>query len=162
MSNKKPLNDLTLEEYDTLQDCGMLFEFYPEATGNWKKDLTPVYFNEERIDTIAQNGNTGEHYNDETEYLLSNEANAARLRESMKQAEKGKTKENEVKHPRHYLILDTEAIELIHKSLSKEEFRGYCLGNILKYRLRAGKKGDAVEDLAKALEYEKIWGKYGK
>jgi len=65
-----------------------------------------------------------------------------------------------VKNPKHYGILDTEVIELIRLSLSKEEFRGYCLGNIMKYRLRAGKKDDAQQDLEKANEYERIWGKY--
>jgi hypothetical protein len=32
-------------------------------------------------------------------------------------------------------------------------YEAYCLGNELKYRLRAGLKGDAVEDIAKAMEY---------
>lgn len=31
--------------------------------------------------------------------------------------------------------------------------RGFCLGNTVKYIARAGKKGDRVEDLKKALWY---------
>ncbi len=62
--------------------------------------------------------------------------------------------------PSHYKVLDCEVIDIIADTLTKEEFRGYCLGNIIKYRMRAGKKNDAAEDLAKADEYEKIWSKY--
>ena len=65
-----------------------------------------------------------------------------------------------VKTPKHYKILDTEAIDIIFKSLSQEEFGGYCLGNALKYRLRAGKKDKLEQDIAKAEEYELIYAKY--
>ena len=37
--------------------------------------------------------------------------------------------------------------------LTPEEFRGYCKGNALKYISRAGKKGSAREDAAKAAWY---------
>lgn len=37
--------------------------------------------------------------------------------------------------------------------LTPEEFRGYCLGNVLKYVSRAGKKDNGQEDLAKAAWY---------
>jgi hypothetical protein len=35
-------------------------------------------------------------------------------------------------------------------------FEAYCFGNELKYRLRAGFKGDAQEDIDKALKYEEF------
>ena len=38
--------------------------------------------------------------------------------------------------------------------MSEEEYRGYLKGNILKYRLRAGKKLDGKEDIKKAMDYE--------
>ncbi len=60
-----------------------------------------------------------------------------------------------VRHPSHYRIMGTEVIDLIHDNLTPEEFRGYCKGNILKYRLRAGHKGDAtVADLERYFAYE--------
>lgn len=66
-----------------------------------------------------------------------------------------------VNNPNHYqLFPETEAIVVIAKSLTDEEFRGYCLGNSLKYRLRAGKKGSAEEDLAKADKYVELYNKY--
>ena len=60
-----------------------------------------------------------------------------------------------VNAPSHYMLWDNlEAIEVIRKTLSTSEWKGYCKGSILKYRLRAGKKSDGAEDLAKAAVYE--------
>lgn len=67
-----------------------------------------------------------------------------------------------VRHPSHYRIMGTEVIDLIHDNLTPEEFRGYCKGNILKYRLRAGHKGDATEDIAKAKQFERWHDLYGE
>ncbi len=63
-----------------------------------------------------------------------------------------------VNHPKHYQVFpDLEAIEIIARSMTEEMFRGYCLGNALKYRLRAGKKDDVKQDLAKAETYARIF-----
>ena len=58
-----------------------------------------------------------------------------------------------VKHPAHYCVGGIETIDYIRAKLTPEEFIGYCKGNALKYISRAGKKGDASEDLAKAAVY---------
>ena len=58
-----------------------------------------------------------------------------------------------VKHPAHYCVGGIETIDYIRAKLTREEFIGYCKGNALKYISRAGKKGDAAEDLAKAAVY---------
>ena len=57
-----------------------------------------------------------------------------------------------VKHPSHYTLFADgwEVVDVIRSSLSPVEFRGWCKGNWLKYRLRAGEKGPAEECLAKA------------
>lgn len=53
-----------------------------------------------------------------------------------------------VNHPAHYKGRGMESIEVI------EGFDlGFHLGNAVKYILRAGKKGDRVEDLRKAIWY---------
>ena len=53
-----------------------------------------------------------------------------------------------VHNPPHYKSGGIEAIDVI------EAFElGYRLGNVLKYVLRAGRKGDALEDLEKAAWY---------
>lgn len=63
---------------------------------------------------------------------------------------------DEVNHPQHYqLFPDMEAFDVIKRTLSPEELRGYLKGNILKYRLRAGKKGDAAKCVAKADWYSR-------
>lgn len=66
-----------------------------------------------------------------------------------------------VTKPSHYSFFDgIEAIEIIARSMTREQFRGYCLGNMLKYRLRAGKKSElayAEKDLAKANFYSELF-----
>jgi len=66
-----------------------------------------------------------------------------------------------VRNPTHYQVMPgVEAIELIRKSMSDEMWKGYCLGNTMKYRLRAGKKGDPKQDLDKADFYKELYEKY--
>lgn len=62
------------------------------------------------------------------------------------------SREELVNHPPHYGGADNayEAIKVI-----EAWGLGFCLGNALKYIARAGKKGDALEDLEKAEWYLK-------
>ena len=69
-----------------------------------------------------------------------------------------------VREPSHYTLFDgIEAIEIIARSMTTEQFRGYILGTVLKYRLRAGKKQDlayAEKDLAKASFFTELYEKH--
>lgn len=66
-----------------------------------------------------------------------------------------------VHSPKHYAVFDgTEAIEIIASSLTQEEFRGYCFGNLLKYRLRCGKKDNVTQELNKADKYKELYEDY--
>lgn len=69
-----------------------------------------------------------------------------------------------VRTPSHYMLFDNvEAIEVIARSMTVEQFKGYVLGNILKYRLRAGKKSELAtmeKDLKKAAFYQELFDKY--
>ena len=69
-----------------------------------------------------------------------------------------------VKRPSHYQVFaGLESIEVIARSLTVEQFRGFCMGNVLKYRLRAGKKSDqanVTKDLAKAEFYKELFEKH--
>lgn len=69
------------------------------------------------------------------------------------------TTHNPVTNPKHYnLFPGQQSIDVIQAALTPEEFAGFCKGNALKYRLRAGEKGDATEDLAKANWYrDRLW-----
>lgn len=58
-----------------------------------------------------------------------------------------------VQHPQHYKQYPVEVIDIIRHVLGPEGFTAYCIGNELKYRLRAGYKGDAAQDIAKAMKY---------
>ena len=69
-----------------------------------------------------------------------------------------------VTKPSHYMLFDDiEAIEVIARAMTREQFKGYCLGNILKYRLRAGKKSELAyleKDMAKAGFYGELYEKH--
>ncbi len=55
---------------------------------------------------------------------------------------------DKVNHPNHYQGKGLECIEVI------EAFDlNFCLGNAIKYILRAGKKAHRIEDLKKAIWY---------
>lgn len=57
-----------------------------------------------------------------------------------------------VNSPSHYNFGDIEVIDYIRDKLSKDQFTGYCLGNVLKYVSRWEHKG-GLEDLKKARVY---------
>lgn len=60
-----------------------------------------------------------------------------------------------INHPPHYKHGGIETIDIIRMALTDDEFRGYCKGNILKYRERAQFKGNAEQDYKKAEWYYK-------
>lgn len=63
-----------------------------------------------------------------------------------------------VNSPQHYQFFpDLEAIEVIAHSMTQEQFYGYCLGNRLKYRLRAGNKDKLEQDIAKSDKYLELY-----
>lgn len=62
----------------------------------------------------------------------------------------GEEKHEAVHHPTHYQSGKYEVIDII------EEFQlNFALGNVIKYVLRAARKGEAEKDLKKALWYLK-------
>lgn len=78
----------------------------------------------------------------------------AHYEEITSETESVTTEVDMVNHPPHYqLSCGKQAIDIIRASMTEEQFIGYCMGNALKYRLRAGNKGDVVEDIAKANWY---------
>ena len=61
-----------------------------------------------------------------------------------------------IDHPQHYTAYPVEVIDIIRAALGPEGFKSYCFGNEIKYRLRAGMKGDALEDIKKAMKYKEF------
>lgn len=57
-----------------------------------------------------------------------------------------------INHPKHYTSGKYEIIDIIEGQMTKEEFTGYCVGNILKYTFRYKNK-NGIEDLKKAQWY---------
>jgi hypothetical protein len=65
---------------------------------------------------------------------------------------------NKVKNSKatHYELWNGfEAIDIIKDVLTEDEYKGYLKGNILKYRLRTGFKGDASKDVEKSKDYKR-------
>ncbi|WJE88662.1 nucleotide kinase [Klebsiella phage Kpn13] len=66
-----------------------------------------------------------------------------------------------VNSPKHYQFFpDLEAIIVIARSMTQAQFYGYCLGNRLKYRLRAGNKDKLEQDIAKSDKYLELYEKH--
>lgn len=66
-----------------------------------------------------------------------------------------------VKQPKHYAFFDeVESIQVIASSMTKEEFRGFCFGNRLKYRMRAGKKDNIEQELSKSDFYIELFNRH--
>jgi len=58
-----------------------------------------------------------------------------------------------VNSPAHYKVGGIETIDFIQAKLTPEEFKGYLLGNVLKYASRAGHKDDIAIDIGKLVWY---------
>jgi hypothetical protein len=54
----------------------------------------------------------------------------------------------------HYKDMPLQPWDVMEVVLSEEEFIGFLKGNIIKYSMRAGHKGDAKIDLEKGLHYK--------
>lgn len=66
--------------------------------------------------------------------------------------------QNLVKNPnsKHYeLYPGTEAIDVIKKMLTPEEYKGFLKGNVLKYQLRLGKKDNVEKEIIKIKDYQR-------
>lgn len=63
-----------------------------------------------------------------------------------------------VKRPSHYQLIEgVESIEIIARSMTQKQWKGFCLGNMLKYRIRAGKKDALQQDIDKANFYGELY-----
>jgi len=78
----------------------------------------------------------------------------------LKWATSGCSPDNEqpdmVNHPSHYTSGGIECIDVIKAALLDKPYNGFvacCIGNVIKYIYRAGKKGDTIQDLKKAQWY---------
>lgn len=62
--------------------------------------------------------------------------------------------ETDAINPAHYRVEGIpEAIEIMQGLMTKEQFEGFLLGNIIKYSYRYGRKGDKAETMGKIVWY---------
>ena len=73
--------------------------------------------------------------------------------EGKKKNEKEVDRESSLDRQNHYKKAARQPIEFMQELMTPEAFDGFLLGNILKYRLRAGFKDDASKDIEKAAQY---------
>ena len=72
-----------------------------------------------------------------------------------------KVVDKSVDNPSHYDFIDTTVEKFIEKGLNHSELMGWFKGNVIKYRLRAGKKNPiAAQDIAKADMYQEFYDDY--
>ena len=66
----------------------------------------------------------------------------------------GTVAEDKIKSPSHYKLegLNCETIDVVKARLGKEGFKAFCIGNVIKYVLRAEKK-NGLEDYKKSRQY---------
>ena len=66
----------------------------------------------------------------------------------------GTIAEDKIKSPNHYRLegLNCETIDVVKARLGKEGFKAFCIGNVIKYILRAEKK-NGLEDYKKSRQY---------
>ena len=64
-----------------------------------------------------------------------------------------KSQDDPVNAPSHYTQHGIETIDAIEGSMSEECFKGFLMGNVIKYVTRYEHKGKPVEDLNKAIYY---------
>ena len=57
------------------------------------------------------------------------------------------------KAAQHYIDSAMQPIEFMQTVMTPEQFRGFCIGNVVKYLARAPYKQQEASDIAKALQY---------
>ena len=60
----------------------------------------------------------------------------------------------QVNHPQHYTTYDVETLDMMIRIWGVQETISFCKLNAFKYRMRAGHKDNAQQDIDKALWYE--------
>ena len=60
----------------------------------------------------------------------------------------------QVNHPQHYTTYDVETLDMMIRIWGTQETISFCKLNAFKYRMRAGHKDNAQQDIDKALWYE--------
>lgn len=89
-----------------------------------------------------------------TEEIEPNECDEKLLQSAKEFLEMCEKDEDKIKSPNHYKLegLGIESIDIIKSRLGKDGFKAFCVGNVIKYILRAEKK-NGLEDYKKSRQY---------
>jgi hypothetical protein len=140
-----------VESISNIELLRSLWDYQPRPPIPVKSPEWPA---EQRIDIVGTNGGDGMHYDDQREAQSAQKAKEIVAPALGHQSKPDAIQSDLVNSPKHYRLVDElEAIDVIERTLTPEQFKGYLIGNFLKYRLRAGNKDDALQDLAKSEWY---------
>ncbi|MCJ1656711.1 DUF3310 domain-containing protein [Staphylococcus sp. NRL 18/288] len=91
----------------------------------------------------------------ETEIKVIHQKTGTKFSTTMEKLNKDSKDETEPDTtPEHYQGKDgVDVIDFVKQQLSDDHFKGFMLGNIIKYSTRAGRKDDELEDIKKAKVY---------
>lgn len=108
------------------------------------------------IDVCGDLYSTGNNGIDDTDKKLLQSANdfLKMCRNTGAIIGEGTVAEDKIKSPSHYKLegLNCETIDVVKARLGKEGFKAFCIGNVIKYVLRAEKK-NGLEDYKKSKQY---------
>lgn len=151
------LQDMSKEEYEALMKSGMMFEFYPEATGNYHEDcylpaLQEKFCKEiDRLEDLNLVGKAKKRLKERVEGIGVDLDYHYTLQD--------KEPERSVSSETHYTTLDVQVGGNHYKKykIQPVEFSmannlNYCQANIVKYVVRYKDK-NGIEDLEKAKHY---------
>lgn len=86
-------------------------------------------------------------------YILLYMVNHCRHKELIERGKTMANKETENKSKRYYEKSAKQPIDVMREIMTDEQFEGFLMGNIIKYRMRAKYKGDYDGDMEKANVY---------
>ncbi len=58
-----------------------------------------------------------------------------------------------ITHINHYDVGNMSTISILKAKMTREQYEGFCMGNVYKYLTRCSHKGSEMDDLKKAQTY---------
>lgn len=86
-------------------------------------------------------------------YLAKEKSDTQKAFETSDMSPPSPTEDGTAAGAAHYNALPIQPIELMQTLLTEAEFTGFLKGNVIKYAMRAGHKGDSEKDVKKAKQY---------
>jgi hypothetical protein len=145
--------------YVRLQNSGMLWEFYPNASGRWRDDkewFVDAYINLPANKMEKLNAIENKAMEDSlVDFCQIPEDPKIETTKAGENIHHGMLQEDiMVTKPPHYTYGSMEVFDMMLAVFGPKKVKAYCEIAAFKYRMRAGRKDDVNRDINKALWYE--------